>query len=129
MVSVLPSASVERCFDSRRRDFFKCRPCLARFRFLAKIWGYFHSRVPKLGGMVHGYALKIPRGRTRLDSGITHLSIYPISLSCKIFCVIRLNLISHFLLCSKKYDLFSPPDFGLKHICMKHILKVPLSVD
>ena len=31
--------------------------------FLAKIGGNFHSRVLEIGGMVHGYALKSPRGR------------------------------------------------------------------
>ena len=54
---------------------FTIRPGLARFGFLAKTGGYFHSRALKLGRMVPGYALKSPRGVGWLDCGITRLSI------------------------------------------------------
>ena len=65
---------------------FEFWPGLARFCFWANIGGYFHSRVPKLGRRIHGYALKSPRGQTRLDSKITHSFIYPtFFISCAIY--------------------------------------------
>ena len=83
---------------------FKFRPGLARCFFFAKIGGYFHSRVLEIGKMVHGYALKSPRGQTRLDYGITHLSIYPISESVNHKDICRTATATQGLL--KKDDMF-----------------------
>ena len=38
------------------------QPFFFFFLFFSKTGGYFHSRAPKLGRMVPGYALKSPRG-------------------------------------------------------------------
>ena len=59
------------------KSFFLTRNSKMANRFLARIGGFFHSRVLKLGGIVYGHVLKSPRGVGHLDSKITHLSLYP----------------------------------------------------